>query len=426
MKLGIIGDDFTGSSDIANNLKKSGMKVSMYAGIPHSKAKDEQNHFTDAIVIALKTRTLPIENAISESLKALSWLKECGCQQFIFKYCSTFDSTKEGNIGPVTDAIMEELNIDFTIACPSFPDAGRTVFYGHMFVNGKPLNESGMEKHPLNPMTDHNLVRWLDYQTKHSVGLIDYETINKGVKSVKEKINNLKFEGYKYAIVDTINNSNFDSICNGVKDLRFLTGGSGIALGLPKIYEKEGLLSDEEFQIPENSTNSIILSGSCSTATLNQIEVYKKENPSYFISADEVMNNKNLIEDVIKWIKNNETLSPLIYSSADPKIVKEKQTQYGQEILANKIEKFFEKLSNKLLNHTFGIFISAGGETSGAVVNGLGLQEFKIGQEISHGVPALWSPNSNCNKPVSVALKSGNFGQIDFFERALRILRTKT
>ena len=425
MILGIIGDDFTGSSDIANNLKKSGMQVSMYAGIPPLNKKTSLTN-ADAAVIALKTRTIPINDAVSESLKALEWLKNAGCSQFIFKYCSTFDSTKEGNIGPVTDAIMEELNVDFTIACPSFPDAGRTVFCGHMFVNGKPLNESGMEKHPLTPMIDNNLIRWLNFQTKHNVGLIDYETINCGVKSVTNKVNILKNEGYKYAIVDTINNDNFDVICNGVKDLQFLTGGSGIALGLPKIYKKEGLLSDEEFQIPENSTNAIILSGSCSSATLNQIEVYKKENPSYFISADEVMNNENLIEDVIKWIKNNETLSPLIYSSADPKIVKEKQTRYGQEILANKIESFFEKLSNKLLNHTFGIFISAGGETSGAVVNGLGLQEFKIGQEISHGVPALWSPNSNCNKPVSVTLKSGNFGQIDFFKRALQILRAKT
>ena len=352
MILGIIGDDFTGSSDIANNLKKSGMQVSMFAGVPSFKNKASLTN-ADAAVIALKTRTIPINEAVSESLKALEWLKNAGCSQFIFKYCSTFDSTKEGNIGPVTDAIMEELNVDFTIACPSFPDAGRTVFYGHMFVNGKPLNESGMEKHPLTPMIDHNLVRWLDYQTKHNVGLIDYETINNGSQSIKDKVSKLKIEGCKYAIVDTTNNEDFDIICNGVKDLQFLTGGSGIALGLPKIYKKDGLLSNENFQIPENTTNAVILSGSCSSATLSQIEVYKKDNPSYFISADEVMNNEKLIEDVIKWIKNNETLSPLIYSSADPKIVKEKQIQYGQEILANKIESFFEKLSNKLLNNTF-------------------------------------------------------------------------
>ena len=421
MKLGIIGDDFTGSSDIANNLKKSGMQVSMYAGIPTLLPSEIKKESTDAAVIALKTRTIPIEEAISESLKALAWLKDCGCEQFIFKYCSTFDSTKKGNIGPVTDAIMEELNTDFTIACPSFPDAGRTVYFGHMFVNGKPLNESGMENHPLTPMTDHNLVRWLNYQTKDNVGLIDFQTISKGANSIKERIQTLKTDGYKYAIVDTIKNDDFEIICNGVKDLPFLTGGSGIALGLPKIYKDRGLLSATNFEIPKNNSNAIILSGSCSVATINQINIYKEKNPSLYISPDEVINNEDLVEKVFSWIKDNETLSPLIYSSSDTKTVTEKQKQYGQEILANKIETFFELLSKKLVKDNFGTFISAGGETSGAVIKGLGVQELKIGEEISHGVPALWSPHSNGNKPISVTLKSGNFGQTDFFERALKV-----
>ena len=421
MKLGIIGDDFTGSSDIANNLKKSGMQVSMYAGVPTTTPLEIKKELTDAAVIALKTRTIPIEEAISESLKALSWLKGCGCEQFIFKYCSTFDSTKKGNIGPVTDAIMEELNTDFTIACPSFPDAGRTVYFGHMFVNGKPLNESGMENHPLTPMTDHNLVRWLDHQTKNNVGLIDFQTISKGANSVKERIESLKTNGYKYAIIDTIKNDDFDIICNGVKDLPFLTGGSGIALGLPKIYKDRGLLSASNFEIPKNNANAIILSGSCSVTTINQINIYKKNNPSLYVSPDEVINNKDLVEKVFSWIKDNETLSPLVYSSSDTKTVTEKQKQYGQEILAEKIENFFELLSKKLVKDNFGTFISAGGETSGAIIKGLGVQELKIGEEISHGVPALWSPHSNGDKPISVTLKSGNFGQTDFFDRALKV-----
>ena len=423
MKLGIIGDDFTGSSDIANNLKKSGMQVSMYAGVPNLLPEEIKIEQTDAAVIALKTRTAPIEDAIRESLEALSWLKDCGCEQFIFKYCSTFDSTKEGNIGPVTDAIMEKLNTNFTIACPSFPDAGRTVYFGHMFVNGKPLNESGMENHPLTPMTDHNLVRWLGHQTKNNVGLIDFETISKGENSVKEKIRNLKTDGYKYAIIDTNKNDDFDIICNAVKNLPFLTGGSGIALGLPKIYKDRGLLSASNFQIPENNSNAIILSGSCSVTTINQINIYKENNPSFYISPDEVINNEDLIEKVLSWIKDNETQSPLVYSSSDIKAVSEKQKQYGQELLANKIEKFFELLSKRLVKDNFGTFISAGGETSGAVIKGLGIQELKIGKEISHGVPALWSPESNGNKPVSVTLKSGNFGQDDFFTRALKALK---
>ena len=425
MILGIIGDDFTGSSDIANNLKKSGMQVSMYAGVPNLSPDDAKKQPTEAAVIALKTRTVPIEEAIKESLKALSWLKESGCKQFIFKYCSTFDSTKDGNIGPVTDAIMEELGADFTIACPSFPDAGRTVYYGHMFVNGKPLNESGMEDHPLTPMTDHNLVRWLNYQTKKEVGLIDFETISQGSDKIKQKIISLKKDDIKYAIVDTTNNKEFDAICEGIKDLPFLTGGSGIALGLPKIYKNKGLLSENNFDLPQNNSNSVILSGSCSRATLEQINIYKVNNPSFYISPDEVMNNIKLVEEVYIWIKENESLSPLIYSSSDSNNVSAKQKQFGQEILANKIEGFFEKISHKLVNDSFGKFISAGGETSGAIIKGLGVEELKIGKEISPGVPALWSPNSNGGKPISITLKSGNFGQSDFFSRALIALTNK-
>jgi uncharacterized protein YgbK (DUF1537 family) len=272
-------------------------------------------------------------------------------------------------------------------------------------------------------MTDHNLVRWLGYQTKNNVGLIDFETISKGENSVKEKIRNLKKDGYKYAIIDTNKNDDFDIICNAVKNLPFLTGGSGIALGLPKIYKDRGLLSVSNFRIPKNNSNAIILSGSCSVTTINQINIYKENNPSFYISPDEVINNEDLIEKVLSWIKDNETQSPLVYSSSDIKAVSEKQKQYGQELLANKIEKFFELLSQRLVKDNFGTFISAGGETSGAVIKGLGIQELKIGKEISHGVPALWSPESNGNKPVSVALKSGNFGQDDFFTRALKALK---
>ena len=422
MILGIIGDDFTGSSDIANNLKKSGMQVSMYAGTPSLSPAEAKKEHIDAAVIALKTRTASINQAVLESLEALKWLKDSGCKQFIFKYCSTFDSTKKGNIGPITDAIMQELDTDFTIACPSFPDAGRTVYYGHMFVNGKPLNESGMENHPLTPMTDHNLVRWFDFQTNGRVGLIDFKDISGGSNSVKSKILSLKKEGYKYAIVDTNTNDDFDIICNGIKDLPLLTGGSGIALGLPKIYKDKGILSTINFDIPKNTSNAVILSGSCSIATINQVNIYKKHNPSYFVSPDEVMKNKNLVEDVFLWIKENEKLSPIIYSSSDPLLVPIKQKEFGLDILANNIEKFFEMLSRKLVTDNFGKFISAGGETSGAIIKGLGVQELKIGKEISHGVPALWSPESNGKKPIAITLKSGNFGQDDFFVRALKAL----
>jgi uncharacterized protein YgbK (DUF1537 family) len=278
MLLGVIGDDFTGSSDIANNLKKAGMSVGMYSGVPDNKMKLNKYN---AVVIALKTRTIPIKKAISESVKALEWLKSKKCKKIIFKYCSTFDSTKKGNIGPVIDAIMKNLNVDFTIACPSFPDAGRTLYQGHMFVNGVPLNESGMENHPLTPMTDHNLVRWLNYQTKGKVDLINSVTIKEGAKSIKKRITELKKSNVKYAITDTLDNQDFDLICSGTDNLKFLTGGSGIALGLPKVFKKKGMLKKSNSKLPNVKGNTIILSGSCSLATNEQVELYKKSNPIF-------------------------------------------------------------------------------------------------------------------------------------------------
>ena len=340
MLIGVIGDDFTGSSDIANNLKKAGMSVSMFAGVPK---KIKGQAFSQATIIALKTRTIPLNKAIQESLKALNWLKKAKCKKFIFKYCSTFDSTKKGNIGPVIDALMESLKTDFTIACPSFPDAGRSLYFGHMFVNGIPLNESGMENHPLTPMTDHNLVRWLNYQTKNKAGLIDIETIKKGSLEIKRKISSLKNNGIKYALVDTIENIDFDLICEGTSHLKLLTGGSGIALGLPKIFKKKGLLKKTNNILPKIKSHSLIISGSCSQATLIQISNYKNKHPSLSIFPEKIIKKSGYFEEVIQWTLKNKNKKPLLYSSSEPNIVKKNQKKYGKELVAKKIESFFEQ-----------------------------------------------------------------------------------
>ena len=415
MLIGVIGDDFTGSSDIANNLKKAGMSVSMYAGVPKKKSLKPSSQ---AIVIALKTRTIPVKDAIKESLKALDWLKNANCKKFIFKYCSTFDSTKKGNIGPVIDAIMENLKCDFTIACPSFPDAGRSLYFGHMFVNGIPLNECGMENHPLTPMTDHNLVRWLNYQTKNKVGLIDITTVKKGSGEIKKKIVSLKKQGMKYCLIDTIENIDFDQICEGTKHLKMLTGGSGIALGLPKIFKKQGLINKTNKILPKTNSYSIILSGSCSNTTLNQIRNYKNKYPSLNLSPDKIINDSEYFGKVIDWIIKNKKNKPLLYSSSKPDLVKKNQEKYGKNLIALKIEAFFQDVVSKLYKEDFKKIVSAGGETSGAVVKGLGIEELQIGQEIAAGVPIMWEPN----KSIKIALKSGNFGQEDFFSRALKML----
>ena len=415
MLIGVIGDDFTGSSDIANNLKKSGMSVTMYAGIPKKKTNKSKSQ---AIVIALKTRTIPVKQAIKQSLIALDWLKNANCKKIIFKYCSTFDSTKKGNIGPVIDALMEKLETDFTIACPSFPDAGRSLYFGHMFVNGIPLQESGMENHPLTPMTDNNLVRWLNYQTKNKVGLIDITTIKKGSKEIKKKIISLKKQGFKYSIIDTIENIDFDYICEGTKHLKLLTGGSGIALGLPKLFKKKGLIKKNSDILPKTNSYSVILSGSCSHATLNQIRNYKTNHPSLSLSPEKIIYETGYLEKVVRWVIKNKNFKPLLYSSVKPNIIKKNQKKFGKDNVATQIEMFFQRVVSKLYQKGFKKIISAGGETSGAVVRGLGIEELQIGKEISAGVPTMWEPN----KSIKIALKSGNFGQVDFFSRALKLL----
>ena len=415
MLIGVIGDDFTGSSDIANNLKKAGMSVSMYAGIPKKKDKKLSSQ---AVVIALKTRTIPVKKAVKESIKALNWLKNANCKKIIYKYCSTFDSTKKGNIGPVIDALMENLKCDFTIACPSFPDAGRSLYFGHMFVNGIPLNECGMENHPLTPMTDHNLVRWLNYQTKNKVGLIDITTVKKGSGEIKKKIVSLKKQGMKYCLIDTIENIDFDQICEGTKHLKMLTGGSGIALGLPKIFKKQGLIKKNNKILPKINSYSIIISGSCSNTTLSQIKNYKNKHPSLSLEPEKIINDLEYLRKVINWVIKNKKNKPLLYSSSKPDIVKKNQKEYGKDLIASKIESFFQDVVSELYEEDFKKIVSAGGETSGAVVKGLGIEELQIGQEISAGVPIMWEPN----KSIKIALKSGNFGQEDFFSRALKML----
>jgi len=287
-----------------------------------------------------------------------------------------------------------------------------------MFVNGIPLNECGMENHPLTPMTDHNLVRWLNYQTKNKVGLIDITTVKKGSGEIKKKIVSLKKQGMKYCLIDTIENIDFDQICEGTKHLKMLTGGSGIALGLPKIFKKQGLIKKNNKILPKINSYSIIISGSCSNTTLSQIKNYKNKHPSLSLEPNKIINDPEYLQKVINWVIKNKKNKPLLYSSSKPDIVKKNQKEYGKDLIASKIESFFQDVVSKLYEEDFKKIVSAGGETSGAVVKGLGIEELQIGQEISAGVPIMWEPN----KSIKIALKSGNFGQEDFFSRALKML----
>lgn len=412
MLLGCIGDDFTGSSDLANTLAKQGMRTVQYTGIPSTPADD----FVEAGVVALKSRSIDVADAVKQSLEALEWLQAQGCQQFFFKYCSTFDSTPEGNIGPVADALAEKLNASKVIVCPAFPGTGRSVYQGHLFVNDTLLNESGMENHPLTPMTDADLRRWLAPQTNGTVGHVNAEAVLGGVDDVTAALNREDKAGHKLIVVDALSDPNLFTIGEAAKDLALITGGSGVAIGLPANFKKAGLIKGDASIWQGQSGKCVALSGSCSNATRNQVEIHSRSHPAFEINAADVMNGKLTAADVAEWLLAADSI-PLAYSSADSSIVKEIQNEFGTELAASTLENLFAEVARSLVAGGVTRLITAGGETSGAVVEGLGFDALEIGPEIDPGVPAL-----RASSDLVVALKSGNFGSDDFFVKAAGVL----
>lgn len=412
MLLGCIGDDFTGSSDLGNTLTKAGMRVVQYSGIPNSPADPA----TEAGVVALKTRSVPVEDAIAQSLAALEWLKAQGCTQFLFKYCSTFDSTKAGNIGPVADALADALGASRVIVCPAFPGTGRSIYQGHLFVNDVLLNESGMENHPLTPMTDPDLRRWLGYQTKGSVGHVSLDAVARGVDAIRTSLNAEHDAGHRLIVVDAVQDSDLLSIGAAAADLPLITGGSGVAIGLPGNFANKGLLSPEPNVWRGTAGKCVALSGSCSNATRSQVSEHKADNPTFEIDAVAVIEGQLHPENVVDFLMTSENV-PLAYSSADPEVVKAVQNEHGRERAAESVEEFFQSVAHGLVAAGVGGIISAGGETSGAVVLGTQATQLEIGPEIDPGVPAL-----RANPDLVLTLKSGNFGAPDFFAKAAAVL----
>lgn len=412
MLLGCIGDDFTGSSDLANTLAKQGMRTVQYTGIPLDDAPSE----IEAGVVALKSRSIDPQIAIEQSLKALEWLKKQGCQQFFFKYCSTFDSTPKGNIGPVIDALAEALGAHKIIVCPAFPGAGRSIYQGHLFVNDILLNESGMQSHPITPMIDADIRRWLKPQTKFDVGHVSALHVLNGADAINKAMEDEHQKGKRIIVVDALQDEDLITIGNAAADFPLITGGSGVALGLPANFAKKGLAAGVVQKWKAQAGKCIVLSGSCSKATRAQIVFHSKENPTFEIVARDVIEGTLKAETVAKWLVAKEGI-PLAYSSADPEVVRSVQEQYGAEKSAEAIEDFFAEVSRALVEKGVECILTAGGETSGAVVEGLQLNELEIGPEIDPGVPALRAgPN------LVLALKSGNFGAENYFSKAAKIL----
>jgi uncharacterized protein YgbK (DUF1537 family) len=421
--LGCIADDFTGGTDLAGMLVKHGMRTVQMIGVPQGPCPDN----VDAVVIALKSRTNPVADAVSESVAALRWLQQAGCKQFYFKYCSTFDSTPRGNIGPVAEALMEVLGADFTIACPAFPANRRTIYQGHLFVGNVLLNESGMEHHPLTPMADANLVRVLQPQVKRRVGLVDYVTVSQGAGKIAKRFAALRDEGYGIAIADAVSNNDLVEIGAACADLPLVTAGSGLAVGLPANFRRKGMLAKDVVAdaLPATGGLKAVVAGSCSIATQGQVALMRERYPAFNIDPLELDGGSEIVSAALDWAADRIVKEPiLIYATTGPEEVKTVQAKLGVEKAGELVENALAAIAQGLIKLGVRQLIVAGGETSGAVVKALGVKGLRIGPEIDPGVPWTVTLQQNIREqPLALALKSGNFGSPDFFLKAWRYLQ---
>ncbi|MGH8618562.1 MAG: 3-oxo-tetronate kinase [Burkholderiales bacterium] len=419
MLLGVIADDFTGATDVASMLVAAGMRTVQTIGVPADAALVRD---ADAVVVALKSRTIPAAEAVHQSLDALAWLRQAGATRFYFKYCSTFDSTAAGNIGPVADALLDALGTDFTIACPAFPENGRTIYQGHLFVGDVLLSDSPMRHHPLTPMTDANLVRVLAAQTQRKVGLVPFSTVTQGAAAIGAAFARLRGEGITYAVVDALANRDLLAIGEACGALPLVTAGSGVALGLPQnfIRAKQMQSRADASRLPDVGGKVAVLAGSCSAATRAQIAVMARSHATVAIDplagADPAALAHGALAVVASALEAGRPF--LIYSSAAPEQIAEVQRRLGQDRAATLVEDTLALAARELVARGVRRLVVAGGETSGAVVKALGVQALAIGPTIDPGVPwtlSLGEPR------LKLALKSGNFGGTDFFEKALSL-----
>ncbi|MGP0148751.1 3-oxo-tetronate kinase [Pseudomonas oryzihabitans] len=416
--LGCIADDFTGATDLANMLVRGGMRTVQVIGVP---AADAELEAADAVVVALKSRTTPAAEAVSESLAALAWLRQRGCRQFFFKYCSTFDSTAEGNIGPVAEALQEALDCDFTLACPAFPETGRTLFRGHLFVQDQLLSESGMQHHPLTPMSDANLVRVLQAQSRGKVGLLRYDQVAQGPEAVRQAIAKLRESGHRLAIADALSDADLHTLGTACAELSLVTGGSGIAQGLPENFRRAGLLQAHDaaaLELPAGG--EAVLAGSASQATNGQVAAWLEAGrPALRLDPLALAQGDDSIDAALAWAREQDQ-AVLIYATSPADEVKAIQRELGVARAGELVERALGQIARGLFDSGVRRLVVAGGETSGAVVQALGVQALRIGAQIDPGVPATLGQVQG--EPLALALKSGNFGSRDFFAKALRQL----
>ncbi|WP_421724998.1 3-oxo-tetronate kinase [Bauldia sp.] len=415
--LGAIADDFTGATDLANTLVKQGVRVTQVIGVPEPGFAVGE---ADAVVVALKSRSAPVNEAVDTSLAALAWLRAESAEQIVFKYCSTFDSTAEGNIGPVADALLKALGSDFAFVCPAFPENGRTIYNGYLFVGDRLLSESSMKDHPLNPMHDSSLLRLMAAQARRGVGLIPYTAVREGPSAISTAVDRLRDNDVAYGVVDAITDADMWAIGRAADGHALVTGGSAVAMALPENLRGRGRLPlAAPPRLPEVRGRALVLAGSCSEATRRQIVAAAETWPNRKLDVDALAAGAG-VGDVVAWAAATPPDVPvLIYSSADPEALAAVQDRLGAGNAGRLIEQAFGKIARKAVDAGFRRLIVAGGETSGSVVSALGVQALRIGPEIDPGVP--WTEVIGA-PPLALALKSGNFGSDDFFRRAFGML----
>jgi uncharacterized protein YgbK (DUF1537 family) len=421
MKLGCIADDFTGGTDLANNLVRAGMRTVQVIGVPDGDVPD-----CDAVVVALKSRTAPVAQAVAESLAAARWLRAQGATQLYFKVCSTFDSTPKGNIGPVTEALMDELGAEFAVVTPAFPENGRTVFKGHLFVGELLLSDSPMKDHPLTPMTDANLVRVLQAQLDPArgrcVGLVDHRSVAQGAEAIARRIEALRADGVALAIVDAVGDDDLRVLARAASSLPLVVAGSGLAIGIPALH---GLKPDARAaQLPPPGGARAVVAGSCSAATQAQVAAFRAAGgPAMAIDPLRLAAGHDVAAEVLAWARPRLGSAPLlVHATAAPAEVRAVQQQLGAEQAGALVEQALSRIARGLVEAGVGQLVVAGGETSGACVQALGITQLRIGPQIDPGVPWCHAATPARAAGLHLALKSGNFGATDFFHRAFERL----
>jgi uncharacterized protein YgbK (DUF1537 family) len=423
LALGCIADDYTGASDLANTLTRAGLRTVQTIGVP---ADDLALPEVDAVVVSLKSRSIQAGLAVSRSKSAEKWLRGRGADHVLFKICSTFDSTDAGNIGPVMDALRADSGESIVLVTPAFPETGRTVYMGNLFVGAVPLNESPLKDHPLNPMHDSNLVRVLARQSKTRIGLVGLAEIARGPDAVRARLADLSNKGFGAAVADAVFERDLETIGMVALDHRLSVGASGLGLGLARALVTSGQVKSNAADASSESPvggPAACLAGSCSQATLLQIANAETSMPVLHLDPEQAVAGKQEARRALAWATDRLKDGPvLIASSAAPDQVSALQARHGRDAAGHAIEQAMADIAEGLVQSGVRRLVVAGGETSGAVVDRLGIPGFLVGAEIAAGVPVLRAVGVKAGAML-LALKSGNFGGPEFFSDALKLMR---